>query len=128
MDGNFIEGPGHAAFCGSVEPHGRHRHPLPDSYEVCSGYTPRPAPHPGADWRDVQEGHRLNAAQQAARFLTFTQAEQIAFMQGRENMIERANECMQQNHFGAVWYAQHHRCPEPKARKRRQTIKNGRKP
>ena len=129
-NGNFIEGPGHASGCGSLEPHGIHRHPLPDSYEVCEGHTPRPAPHPGADWRDVQEGCRLNAAQQAARFLTFTQAEQVAFMENRENMVDRAMDCINQNHFGAVYYTKHHRCPTPKhkATSRRQIIRKGRKP
>lgn len=38
---SFMEGPGHAAFCGNDGPHEKHRHPLPDSYEVCSGVSAR---------------------------------------------------------------------------------------
>lgn len=84
-------------------------------------------------WEDVPEGHRLNSEQQTERFLTFDWAQQVAFMQGRENMVQRANECARQNHFGAVYYAKHHHCQparnsrERKAR-RRQLLNKGRKP
>lgn len=33
----MMSGPGHASFCGNEAPHKMHRHPEPDSYEVCSG-------------------------------------------------------------------------------------------
>lgn len=133
----MMPGPGHASFCGNEGPHEQHRHPLPDSYEVCGGREAPPPLHPGHDWRDVPEGTRLTGAQQAARFLTFTQAEQVAFMEGRENLRERAMDCMYQNHFGAVYYATHHSCKTQLQRKlgnsrqlrnrRRQVIRKGRK-
>lgn len=41
---SFMEGPGHAAFCGNDGPHEKHRHPLSDSYEVCSGRGAPPVP------------------------------------------------------------------------------------
>lgn len=53
----FMPGPGHAAFCGNEQPHARHRHPFPDSYDVCEGVPPV-GPEP--DERCVAEWCREN--------------------------------------------------------------------
>lgn len=36
-DGQIMPGPGHISPCGNEQVHNKHRHPDPDSYDVCDG-------------------------------------------------------------------------------------------
>lgn len=53
----FQTGPGHASPCGDQRPHGKHRHPLPDSYNVCEGVAAMPDPQPKPTAAEVLRSH-----------------------------------------------------------------------